>query len=76
MDEMRLNLSSRFMKNIASKLLSKVIYKKTGYKVKILLDELDTWVIDGDTTIKVSLEARLNSDDFNKLMKSIVKDEA
>ena len=71
MDEMRIKLSTNFMKNIASKLIAKAIYKKTGYKINIQLNDLDAWIIDGDVTVKLNVEAKLKSEDFNKIMKSI-----
>lgn len=74
MDEMKVKLSTKFMKNIVSKLIARTIYKKTGYKVDIQLDDLDIWSINGDTTIKVNVEARLKSDEFNKIMNSIGMD--
>ena len=74
MDEMKVKLSTKFMKNIVSKLIARTIYKKTGYKVDIRLDDLDVWSINGDTTIKVNVEARLKSDEFNKIMNSIGMD--
>lgn len=74
MDEMKIKLSTNFMKGIVSKILSKVIYKKTGYKIDIRIDEFDFWSIDGDTTVKLNVEGKLKSEDFNKLMKTIVED--
>lgn len=71
MDEMRVKLSTRFMRNIVSKLIAKAIYKKYGYKVNIQLNELDAFVVDGDATVKLNVEARLKSDEFNKIVKSI-----
>ena len=74
MDELRLKLSTNFMRNIVAKLIARAIYKKYGYKVKIQLNDLDVWAIDGETTIKLNVEARLKSDEFNKIMKSIESD--
>lgn len=74
MDEMRLKLTSNFMKGIASRIISRSIYKKTGCKVNIQLNDIDVWAIDGNTTIKLNVEANLKSDDFNKIMKSIDED--
>lgn len=71
MDELRLKLSTNFMKSIVAKLIVRAIYKKYGYRVKIQLNDLDFWSNDGDTTIKVNVEANLRSDEFNKIMKSI-----
>ena len=71
MDEMRVKLSTKFMRNMVSKIIAKMIYKKTGYKVDIHLNDLDVWVIDGDTNVSLNVEAKLKSDEFNKIMKNI-----
>lgn len=71
MDEMKISLGSKFMKGIAAKVISKAIKSKTGYKIDIQFDDLDFWVLNGDTTIKLNLEAKMKSDEFNKLIKSI-----
>ena len=71
MDEMRVKLSTKFMRNIVSKLITRMIYKKFGYKVDIRLDELDVNVVNGDTTVKLNVEAKLKNEEFNKIMKSI-----
>lgn len=71
MDEMRLKLSTRFMRNIAAKLLSRVIYKKLGYKVDLQLNDLDVKMVDGETYISTNVEAKINSREFMKIMKSI-----
>lgn len=71
MDEMKLKLSTRFMRNIVAKLLTRMIYKKTGYKVDIYLNELDINVIDGETHISTNVEAKLSSSEFVKIMKNI-----
>ena len=72
MDEMKLKLSTNFMKSIVSKLIAKSIYKKYGCKVNIQLDELDINIIDGETRISVNEEARVNSDEFRKMMTKLV----
>ena len=70
MDEMKMKLSTKFMKGIVSKMLSKWLYKKTGYKVNVQLNDIDVWIIDGDTSVKANVELKMNSSEFTKLMKS------
>ena len=71
MDELRVKLSTNFMKRMVSKLLSRAIFKKTGYKVNIQINDFDFWSIDGDTTIKANVEIKLNNEEFKKIIKSI-----
>ena len=74
MDEMRIKLRTKFMRNIVSKLIAKFIYKKTGYKIDIQLDDLDVFAINGDTTIKLNMEAKIKSEGFNKFIDSLDAD--
>lgn len=71
MDEMRIKLGTNFMKRIVSRLISKYIFRKTGYKVNVQVNDFDFWAVDGDTTVKLNIEAKLGSAEFNKIMKSI-----
>ena len=70
-DEMKFKLSSRFMRNMVSKMISKTIYKKCGYKVNIQLNDLDIRMVDGETTISTNVEVKLDSDEFKKIVKII-----
>jgi hypothetical protein len=74
MDEMKLKLSTKFMRNIVAKLIARFIYKKYGYKVNIQLNDLDVRIIDGETDIQANVEVKLNSNEFMEIMKSITKD--
>ena len=71
MDEMKLRLNSRFMRNIVSKLITKIIYKKLGYKINIQLNDLDIRVIDGEAHIATNVEAKVDSTEFMRIMKTI-----
>lgn len=71
MDEMKLKLSTKFMRGIAAKVISKAIYKKTGCKVDIQLNDLDISIIDGETKISTNVEAKMKSEEFTKLMKKM-----
>lgn len=71
MDEMKLKLHTKFMRGIVSKLISKVIYAKTGYKVDVQLNDLAVSIINGDTSVSANVEVKLASDEFTKIVKSI-----
>ena len=70
MDEMKVKLSTNFMKGIVSKLITRSIRKKTGYKVDIQINDLDISFVNGETIIKTNVEAKLDSSEFKKIIKS------
>lgn len=74
MDEMKLKLSTKFMRGLVAKLIAKFVYKKLGYKINIQLNELDVSVIDGETSINTNVEIKMDSKEFMNLMKTIGSD--
>lgn len=75
MDEMKIKLRTKFMRNIVSKLVAKSIYKKYGCKINIQLNELEINSIDGETYILVGAEGKVESDEFKKLLKTVVSED-
>ena len=72
MDEMKLKLSTRIMRAIASKLIARSIKKKYGCTVDIQLNELDISVIDGDAKVIVNAEVTMDNKEFMDIMKKII----
>ena len=72
MDIMKLKLTSKLMRSVASKLIERSIRKKFRYKVNIQLDDLDINAIDGNVVIKVNAEATMDSKQFNEIMKKVM----
>lgn len=70
MDELKLALHTRFMKNIVTKLLAKAIFKKTGYEVNIQINKIEAEVFDGKINLHVDANAEMNSDDLVQVLKS------
>ena len=70
MDEMKLKLSTKFMKGMVSKLIAKALYKKLGYKVDIQLNDINVEFIDGETSIHADVDLRLDKEEFTKFIKS------
>ena len=67
---MLINLKSKFMRKVVSKLLSKSIKSKTGYEIDVQFDELNASFEDGEITVKANLEAKISKDEFMKILKS------
>lgn len=74
MDEMKLKLSTKFMRSIVSKIVEKTIQKKLGYKINIQLNEIEVSSIDGETKFHLDVDASCSSDEFKKIMKEISGD--
>ena len=75
MDEMKLNLGSKFMRKMVSKLISKYLSTQIGSKVTLDFNALNVSFDDGDTIIKTDLELRMDKHEFRKLMKKVDIDE-
>lgn len=71
---MKLKLSTKFMRGMLAKLLSRWIKKKLGYKVNLYFSEIQFDMVDGQTHIHVNLDADMDSEEFKKLMKNIDED--
>ena len=71
MDEMKLNLGSRWMRKLASKLIVKFIKKQFEVNTELELDELKFTYVDGDIVIKTELELRVNKYDAKKLLSKL-----
>ena len=71
MDELRVKLTTKFMKNMTAKWIAKTIRKKYGYKIDIQLNDIDISSFNGNTDVKLNVEMKLNSDEFKKIMETI-----
>ena len=70
MDEMFIKLRTKFIKKIVSKLLSKAIQSKLGYKINVQIRDLDAELNNGEITLNVNLEAKMDEQEFMKILKS------
>ena len=71
MDELKLNLSSKFVRGIVTKLISKAVYKKTGYKIGIELNNINVEVINGRAHIHINADAEIDNDELMKIVRTI-----
>ena len=68
MDLFKLNLGSKLMRKIASKLIVKFIKKQFEVNPELKLDQLEMSYVDGDVVLKTSLELRVDKKEVKKLM--------
>ena len=69
MDEMK--IVSKFTTNMISKLVKKVLRKKTGYNIDIQLNAITASINDGRTHIHWDVDAELEKDELTKILKSV-----
>ena len=67
---MLINLRTKFMRGVISKLISKSIKSKTGYEIGIKSDDMNASFENGEITVKANLEAKMSKDEFVKILKS------
>lgn len=70
MDELRLRLSTKFMRGIITTLLSKLIRSKFGYDIDIQLNEIEIRTEGGKVCLHADVEAEVSNDEFMKIIKS------
>lgn len=71
MDILKLKLSTSFMRNVVANLISKALFKKYGYNIDILLNEIEVKNEDGKLHLHVDVDAEVNSNEFVSILKSI-----
>lgn len=74
MDLLKLKISTKFMKGIIAKIVTRKIYKQFGYKVDIQLNDIQLDVIDGDVSIHVDVDGKMNKTEFSRLMEKLEKE--
>lgn len=71
MDELKLNLTTKFMRGILAKLIAKSIRKKLGCNVDILINEVKITAVDGKVHIHADLDGETTNEDLMKMVKTI-----
>ena len=71
MDELKLKLSTKFMRGIVAKLLSKLLYSKFGYEIGIQINAIEIKTENGKVRLHADVDAEISNDEFVKIVKSI-----
>lgn len=75
MDELKLKLSTKFMRGVFAKLVARALYKKFGCDIDILINEIEITTHDGKIQLHTNVDAEISNDDFKKILKSTGLDE-
>lgn len=73
---MKVKLYTSLVKGIVAKMLSKMIAKKIGYKVQVHINELELDEHLGEIKLTANVEAKMNTDDFLKVIGIFEEDES
>ena len=66
-----LKIKTKFMQNILSKIVETLIQKKTGYKIKIQLKDIDMTITEDNAHISLNAEADMSINELKKVTKII-----
>ena len=72
MDELK--IKTKLMRGMLSKVIEMLIRTKTGYKVKIQLNDIDITITDKIAHVHLDVDGDMNTDEFMKF-KRILGDE-
>lgn len=72
MDELKLKLSTKFMRGLLAGLLQKLVYKKTGYDVDIQIEEISIETVDGKVRVHVNVDGEISNDEFMRIVKRLI----
>lgn len=74
MDEMKLKLSTHFMRSIVAKTISKIVFKKFGFNPEIKLNEIEIEMIDGKIRFHVDVDGEMDKNSLLKITQMVDKD--
>ena len=71
-DELKLKLSTNFMRNLLAGYISKSIYKKFGYEVNVDIEEVSIETVDGVVKLHANVDATMDNDECMKIVKRFI----
>lgn len=73
MDELK--IKTKLMRGMLAKIIEMAIHKKTGYKVKVQLNDIDVTVTEDVAHIHLDVDGDVNANDLKKFSRIIGLDE-
>lgn len=71
-DELKMKLSTKFMRDVLAGLLQKMIFKKTGYNVDIQIEEISIETIDGKIRVHANVDGEIDNEEFMRIVKRLI----
>lgn len=74
MDELKLKLSTKFMRGFIANLAAKAILKHLGYHIDIEINEIEAKTEGGNINLHLNVDASVDNAEFMKIIKTIGMD--
>lgn len=71
-DELKMKLSTKFMRGVLATLLQKMILKKTGYSVDIQIEEISIETVDGKVRLHANVDGEISNEEFMRIVKRLI----
>lgn len=72
MDELKMKLSTKFMRNLLAGYVSRALYKKLGYEIGVDIEEVSIETVDGKVKVHLNVDAAVNNDEFMRIVKRLI----
>jgi ribosomal protein S17E len=72
MDELKMKLSTKFMRNLLAGYISRVLYKKLGYEIGVDIEEVSIETVDGKVKVHLNVDAQVNNEEFMRIVKRLI----
>lgn len=72
MDELKLKLSTKFMRGIVAKVIRAAIQKKLGCSIDVFLNNIEVTTSDDKIHFHADIEADMTNGEFTKLINSVL----
>lgn len=72
MDELKMKLSTKFMRNLLAGYISRALYKKLGYEIGVDIEEVSIETVDGKVKVHLNVDAAVNNDEFMRIVKRLI----
>lgn len=72
MDELKLKLSTKFMRGIVAKLIGTTVRKKLGCDIDVYLNNIEVVTTEDKIQLHIDVDADMTNGEFAKLINSIL----
>lgn len=68
---MKLKLSTGLMRNVVTRVISKAVYEKLGYKITVEINEIGLTDSEGKVRLHLDANADMDNSEFMRLLKAV-----